>query len=224
MQANPTKVCTKCHVELPATSECFRPRKKGQIALKSLCRNCERLYTSKYRQQNPDKVKFAQKRWYSKNEEYNRLRRAKRYIEHGENDRAVHKKWCEDHRDHLLEYDRKRYAENKEYFAEMARRWRAQNHEQARAIRQAYRARTINALGSHTAEDIAQMYEDQEGLCAYCETPLLGSYHVDHIIPLIRGGSNDPDNLAITCPPCNNRKHDKPLLVFLELAVMEECY
>jgi|GEM_PF-3204281 len=44
--------------------------------------------------------------------------------------------------------------------------------------------------------------------CQYCGAsgvPL----HCDHIIPLNRGGSNDPTNLTTACESCNMRKHNK---------------
>ena len=36
-----------------------------------------------------------------------------------------------------------------------------------------------------------------------------GDYHVDHVIPLILGGSNGPENLVIACPRCNLSKGAK---------------
>lgn len=41
--------------------------------------------------------------------------------------------------------------------------------------------------------------------CVYCgatETPL----EIEHIVPCIRGGSDDVSNLTIACQPCNRRK------------------
>lgn len=44
--------------------------------------------------------------------------------------------------------------------------------------------------------------------------PYLGArqyvqFTIDHVIPLARGGSDDPDNLALACFHCNRRKADK---------------
>lgn len=79
------------------------------------------------------------------------------------------------------------------------------------------RARLDKTRGFYTFNEIWQMYEDQQGLCAYCETPLFGTYHIDHMLPLSRGGRNDWVNLAITCPPCNMQKHDKTAEEFMEV-------
>jgi len=32
---------------------------------------------------------------------------------------------------------------------------------------------------------------------------------VDHIIPVVKGGTNDPENLVSACEPCNQGKHAK---------------
>lgn len=48
--------------------------------------------------------------------------------------------------------------------------------------------------------------------CAYCSEELeAGDTHVDHIVPLSRGGSSRPENLAVVCGPCNRSKHTKSL-------------
>lgn len=48
--------------------------------------------------------------------------------------------------------------------------------------------------------------------CEYCRLPASGgtvAFHVDHIVPLKHGGSNDNDNLCLACYKCNAHKgHD----------------
>jgi hypothetical protein len=44
-------------------------------------------------------------------------------------------------------------------------------------------------------------------VCTYCSNPT--RLHVDHVIPLARGGSNAFDNLVTSCGPCNQSKGPK---------------
>lgn len=52
------------------------------------------------------------------------------------------------------------------------------------------------------------------GECQYCWTPLTRHdpqlpthYHADHVVPWIRGGSDEPENLKAACKACNLSKH-----------------
>ena len=49
----------------------------------------------------------------------------------------------------------------------------------------------------------------QKNKCAICKSDISTSYHVDHIIPISKGGSNWPKNIQALCPPCNLSKHAK---------------
>jgi 5-methylcytosine-specific restriction endonuclease McrA len=44
------------------------------------------------------------------------------------------------------------------------------------------------------------------GKCAYCGTDLVKGWNVDHIKPLVMGGTNNLDNLNPSCKDCNNYK------------------
>lgn len=35
------------------------------------------------------------------------------------------------------------------------------------------------------------------------------TFHIEHVIPRVRGGSNKLDNLALACPSCNLHKSDR---------------
>jgi 5-methylcytosine-specific restriction endonuclease McrA len=48
--------------------------------------------------------------------------------------------------------------------------------------------------------------------CGYCGDT---ANEVDHIIPLKRGGSSDPENLVACCRTCNIQKKDQNVGVFL---------
>lgn len=52
------------------------------------------------------------------------------------------------------------------------------------------------------------VWQRDEGRCAYCGADN-GEFHVDHIVPVAKGGSNDPENLTIACAPCNMSKGDR---------------
>lgn len=66
----------------------------------------------------------------------------------------------------------------------------------------------------HTALNIRRLLVDQHGLCAYCGQPM-AFYHVDHVVPLAKGGGNDAANLALACPACNMAKGDMGLLEWI---------
>lgn len=129
-------------------------------------------------------------------------------------------------RESVLRSQREYYQikENRERRKEYLKQWRADNPEVARACnarhyeenREQYylanrrrRARIAGGNGSHTSEDVKQKHEEQRGKCYWCHEPLNGTWHVDHIIPISKGGGNGPGNICCACPPCNLSKHNK---------------
>ena len=57
------------------------------------------------------------------------------------------------------------------------------------------------------AELCAIIYRRDGYICAYC-ADIEGPFHIDHIEPLTRSGTNDPDNLCVACRTCNLSKGD----------------
>jgi 5-methylcytosine-specific restriction endonuclease McrA len=94
--------------------------------------------------------------------------------------------------------------------------WLKEYAEKANATVRNRRARLNNAEGTHTVEDIQWLLEKQKYKCVYCKKSLRKEYHVDHIQPISKGGSNDKLNLQILCPTCNVRKHTKDPIEFAQ--------
>jgi hypothetical protein len=61
--------------------------------------------------------------------------------------------------------------------------------------------------------DLEQLAADRAGdRCEYCRMhqSLQGAtFHLEHIVPVVCGGSTSPHNLAWACPSCNLRKSDR---------------
>ena len=51
--------------------------------------------------------------------------------------------------------------------------------------------------------------------CAYCGKDCVREYHIDHKLPLSRGGGNNINNLALSCPTCNWKKNNKTDIEFV---------
>lgn len=69
------------------------------------------------------------------------------------------------------------------------------------------RAMKIDAGGSYTAKDIKILRYRQNGICPLCDMNLgQNDIHVDHWVPLAKGGHNGVGNLALTHGACNLRK------------------
>lgn len=71
------------------------------------------------------------------------------------------------------------------------------------------RRRRRRAVGAHTAADLRRILDRQSHKCA---NPLCGANlkrvkaHVDHKVPLVRGGTHWPRNLQWLCARCNMAK------------------
>ena len=95
---------------------------------------------------------------------------------------------------------------------EAQRRWITANPEKYHAAQVRRRTRKSNAyVADVTATDIARMKKQSAGLCAapWCNAPLSDGYHIDHIMPLAKGGTHEPGNVQLLCAHCNMTKHAK---------------
>lgn len=184
----PTKKCTKCGETKSATE--FARQKKGRDGLQSYCKVCNAAYYAANRD-----------RYIEKSRAYSSVNR----------ERATERvrAWRAANPERSVEYGVAYRAANRKRIAESVRAWAIAHPEKHAAKERRRRASKLSAEGSHTAADVTAQYARQNGRCYYCHAKVGDKYHVDHVVPLSRGGSDDPSNLVIACPTCNLRKHDK---------------
>ena len=117
------------------------------------------------------------------------------------------------HRDELLAKHASYYAAHRDEHATYAASWAKANPDKCRAIVNRRRAQKLAVGGTHTAADVQRQGDTQKWKCWWrgqgCAIDCKDKYDVDHLVPLSRGGHNNPSNIVISCPHCNRSKHDK---------------
>jgi 5-methylcytosine-specific restriction endonuclease McrA len=207
MKESPRKFCSNCgkrkHLEQ------FHKNKQSRDGRARLCKPCACAKSSEWREANQERARKSIREWRAANKER-------------ENENA--RSWRKANKDKIAGYTKKRasaqkesaakwYQKNRSAMIERSRVWKKENRARARLLSRTSenrrRARKMQADGAHTAEDVQEQYERQKGRCYWCGKRVGKNYHVDHIVPLSRGGSNWPENIVLACPSCNISKSNK---------------
>src|SRR5690606_25348938 len=205
------KTCSKCKNLKPYSD--FHKDKSRKDGCQRTCRPCVAAMDAERRKNNADHLNRLNKAWRENNKE-----RRKEYLKKWEEENkekiiAYRKEYYHKNRERLLAENKKYRDENKEKEAKRNDDWAKRNPELAAQKTRIRRARKLSAQGSHTASDIKEILERQGGKCVYCSVKLKtkgkDKYHVDHIEPISKGGSDCRENLQILCPSCNIRKGSK---------------
>ena len=196
----PLKRCTKCGNEFLATTEFFHKR-GDRDAFRSHCRACvheaNRTRLQQRRTENPD---WAREKGRSDQKLFRQRNSARVSV----NDRARRRRRFE------KDPDRERARERRKWH-----RWIVNNRDKQRVrVRRSQDKRRQykfqNTVGpAFTVRDVELQRKAQNNHCWWCSKALKDTYHIDHRIPLSRGGSNSAENICLTCPTCNLSKNNK---------------
>lgn len=197
------KTCYTCGKSLPATADYFQRDSQKSDGFRPSCKEC----------------RSAKRRERYANDEELRIKNRERMAQ-----------WVEENPERHKANSRRNYLKNRESRIEYSRQWREENPEKYRKhnkdnwkrektnpdLIEAHNARVRNRRaklkgngGTHTVEELQERIEEQGYMCFYCSHPLEDNYEVDHYVPIAKGGSNDINNLVISCQFCNRSKGDK---------------
>ena len=190
------KLCKICNTEKPI-SEFYKNATKKD-GLQHRCKLCSNATNNAWYAANPERHAANGRAWASENQERRRSITSDWRKANPERVEAAYKKWRD---------------ANPEKISAIGKAYRAANPEKMAAKYRRRRASKVNAEGFHTAQDVRLIFCRQRGMCANCNKKLFKSgekkFHVDHINPLAKGGSDWPSNLQCLCPSCNLRKSAK---------------
>ena len=223
------KTCTKCGAEKELTD--FYKDKSRKDGLFPQCKVCQKedhkIYydenkeeikskVNKYREENPDIIRKRKEKYYQDNRESISEKNKENYKkdpEYRERCLASSNQWYSDNHELGLERSRKWRKNNPGATTDQLRAWKAKYPDRYKAakVNDAAKRRMAGCNGAVklTEDQLHFLMESQKGLCFYCSVILTKPYHVDHKIPLSRGGGHVLKNWCLSCPSCNLSKHDK---------------
>lgn len=106
-----------------------------------------------------------------------------------------------------------RYQKNKERYRERSKQWAKNNptYSQAAAHQSSVKKKypEIFAESNITTPELKVWLDyNRDTPCSYCGLP---GTHIDHILPLARGGKHQWENICLACKTCNLMKTDHTL-------------
>ena len=67
-------------------------------------------------------------------------------------------------------------------------------------------ARHVGNNDRVSSRDIEQVHIASNNRCRWYNSLIIGTWHIDHQVPLTKNGKNEVSNLCVSCPNCNRRK------------------
>ena len=198
------KTCTKCKITKELSEFSIR---SGTKKHNSICRVCLSIWNKAYRVRNKEKL-AKQAHDYNMNNKDKRKEYNIKYQNENKEKIAEYKKKNKE-RDLLKQ--RAHYHNNKETYLNNNRKWVSKNRAYRNKMMLIYRNK-YKALKLSTTDDtiskesLRLLVIEQKGLCYHCGIKLDDTKHLDHYIPLSKGGANSMSNVVWSCKHCNLSK------------------
>jgi 5-methylcytosine-specific restriction endonuclease McrA len=176
--------------------------------------NSEKIkeYRVAYHAANTEKMKASSAAWKAANPEKVKTYGVARYAANPEKYKAL---WAAYYAAHAARYAA-RYAANPEKYRAQQKSYCKANPDAKRIRKHNRRARELESGGILSKGLSDKLFKLQRGKCPCCGQPLGSGFHLDHIMPTALGGSNTDDNIQLLRQQCNNQKHAKHPVDFMQ--------
>jgi 5-methylcytosine-specific restriction endonuclease McrA len=167
---------------------------------------------------NQEKHRAAVKRCRQRPEAKERHR--VRQLAYAERNREQEKRrvarWRKEKPEKAVETHRIYYLKNQSKVRAATRAYRNANLEAYKEYGRQYRSARRAGGGRLSKGYIARLMATQNSACPACRSDLrISGHHIDHIVPISKGGLHCDANVQLLCPPCNRRKSAKNFDDFL---------
>ena len=120
------KICKKCGIEKPSTSEYYPKSKTSKDGVQNTCKECVKERTKKWRLENKDRLNQYKQKWYEDNRDYVKEKRKIYYEQNREKISEYQKEYQKEYqaqyydknKDKLKEYKKDYYQNNKDKLKE----------------------------------------------------------------------------------------------------------
>lgn len=180
----PSKHCTKCSKELPATLEYFHRHKGMSDGLRPDCKECAKV--RRIKAQLSGKKSEWDRAYRQKHETSLKARKREYYEKHHEEIRAKAKRWREEHLAEKAEADRAYRIKNKEKVRARKRAWAAANPEHVRRKKREWQINNkerVNVSRRKTYRKYIQRYRESARRWQKTEQARAGRYARYHRDP-----------------------------------------
>lgn len=219
------KLCSSCNLEKPRCD--FSPDARATSGLQPACKACNNAKRLERRRADPEAARAKCREYVSRNRERVYAKNAESRARHAEKIKAQKKAaydlvkndpaflakrdaYTKSRKDIKREYDKNYRSRDPEGQKARARAWVKANPEKRAAVTRAYSARRRSQTdGGVSTRDLHEWTEAKPKVCYWCGSRCKSNYHVDHYVPLSRGGKHEIENLVIACAPCNLKKNAK---------------
>lgn len=196
----------KCKACADAYAVSYRIANKERLAIEQ----------AEYRANTRDKAIERSKAWREANSDYAKAAAKAKYMQNAEALKAKARQRYQADPERMRKAKAQERATHPERQIAADARYRVKHADVLRIRYSEKRARRMSAPGSLSKDLAKRLFSLQKGMCPCCRQPLGTTYHMDHIVPLIAGGTNTDDNIQLLRNRCNQQKSAKHPIDFMQ--------